>query len=110
MDGMGWNGEVLRALSAPEGVGVEVYVPPPALAETPWFGPKAFILDAERSVVTSPRRAIDGDQGAPCQPHWLEVCLCPAPVCGVSPASAGPGDTAPPEGAECHQERLSGRV
>jgi transposase len=54
MDGIGWNGEVLRALSAPEGVGVEVYVPPPTLAETPWFGPKAFILDAERGVVTCP--------------------------------------------------------
>ena len=54
MDGIGWNGEVLRALSAPAGVGVEVYVPPPALAETPWFGPKACILDAERGVVTCP--------------------------------------------------------
>ena len=54
MDGIGWNGEVLRALSAPEGVGVEVYVPPPARAETPWFGPEACILDAERGVVTCP--------------------------------------------------------
>ena len=54
MDGMGWNGAVWRALSAPAGVGVEVYVPPPARAETPWFGPQACILDAERGVVTCP--------------------------------------------------------
>ena len=54
IDGMGWNGEVLRALSAPEGMGIEVYVPPPAPAETPWFGPEAFVLDAPQGVVTCP--------------------------------------------------------
>ena len=54
IDGIGWNGEVLRALSAPEGMGVEVYVPPPAPAQTPWFSPEAFILDAQRGVVTCP--------------------------------------------------------
>jgi Transposase DDE domain len=54
LDGMGWNGEVLRALSAPEGMGIEVYGPPPAPAETPWFGPEAFVLDAQQGVVTCP--------------------------------------------------------
>jgi transposase len=55
IDGIGWNGEVLRALSAPEGVGVEVYVPPPpAPEETSLFGPEAFVLDAQREVVTCP--------------------------------------------------------
>lgn len=54
IDGIGWNGEVLHALSAPAGRGVEVYVPPPALAQTPLFGPEAFILDAARGVVTCP--------------------------------------------------------
>jgi transposase len=54
IDGIGWNGEVLRALSAPEGMGIEVYVPPPAPAETPWFGPEAFVLDAQQGVVTCP--------------------------------------------------------
>jgi hypothetical protein len=29
IDGMGWHGEVVRALRAPEGLGVEVDVPPP---------------------------------------------------------------------------------
>ena len=103
IDGMGWNGEVLRALSAPAGRGVEVYVPPPALAETPLFGPEAFILDAAAGRGDLSRRATDGDQGAPCQPHRLEVCLCPASMCGVSAASAVPGHAAPEEGTECHQ-------
>ena len=54
IDGIGWNGEVLRALSAPEGMGIEVYVPPPAPAETLLFGPEAFVLDAPQAVVTCP--------------------------------------------------------
>jgi hypothetical protein len=54
IDGIGWNGEVLRALSAPEGLGIEVYVPPPAPAETLLFGPEAFVLDAQQEVVTCP--------------------------------------------------------
>ena len=55
IDGIGGNGEVLRALSAPEGVGVEVYVPPPPTPQEPsLFGPEAFVLDAQREVVTCP--------------------------------------------------------
>jgi hypothetical protein len=54
IDGRGWNGEVLRALSAPQGVGVEVYGPPPAPEETPFFPPAAFVLDAQRGVGLCP--------------------------------------------------------
>src|SRR5882724_235882 len=55
MDGIGWNGEVLRALSAPAGMGVEVYVPPPpAPPETALFLPEAFVLDAQHGGVTCP--------------------------------------------------------
>jgi transposase len=54
IDGVGWNGEVLQTLSAPEGGGVTVYVPPPPLVETPFFGPEAFVLDAEHGVLTCP--------------------------------------------------------
>ena len=55
IDGIGWNGAVLRALSAPEGLGVEVYVPPPPPLPPPAvFGPEAFVLDTERGVVTCP--------------------------------------------------------
>ena len=55
IDGIGWNGEVLRALSAPEGLGVEVYVPPPPVPEeTSMFGPEAFVLEAQQGVLTCP--------------------------------------------------------
>jgi DDE family transposase len=54
IDGVGWNGEVLQTLNAPEGGGVTVYVPPPPLVETPFFGPEAFVLDAEHGVLTCP--------------------------------------------------------
>ena len=53
-DGRGWHGAGWRARSAPEGVGVEGYGPPPARAVTPWFGPEACILAAARGVVTWP--------------------------------------------------------
>ena len=54
IDGIGWHGAVLRALSAPAGLGIEVYVPPPAPAETLLFGPEACVLDAQQAVVTCP--------------------------------------------------------
>ncbi len=54
IDGIGWNGEVLRALQAPEGMGVEVYVPPPPPQAPAVFGPEAFVLDAPQGVVTCP--------------------------------------------------------
>ena len=54
-DGIGWNGEVLRALSAPETMGVEVYVPPPPAPEaTSMFGPEAFVLEAPQGGLTCP--------------------------------------------------------
>jgi transposase len=54
LDGIGWNGEVWRALSAPQGLGVEVYVPPPAPVETPGFRPEAFTLAPQQDRVTCP--------------------------------------------------------
>lgn len=55
IDGIGWNGAVLRTLSGPEGMGVEVYVPPPSAPEEPSvFGPEAFVLDAQQGVLTCP--------------------------------------------------------
>jgi transposase len=54
LDGIGGNGEVLRALSAPPGLGVEVYVPPPAPVETPGFRPQAVTLAPQQDRVTCP--------------------------------------------------------
>jgi transposase len=54
MDGIGWQGEVLRTLSAPEGLGVEVFVPPAPVQESPYFGPDQFTLDARGEILTCP--------------------------------------------------------
>ena len=51
---MGWNGEGLRALRAPAGLGIEVYGPPPAPAATLLCGPAACVLDAQQGVGTCP--------------------------------------------------------
>ena len=55
IDGIGWNGEVLRTLSDPEGLGMEVYVPPPPEpSETGYFRPAHFTLDESGAVLTCP--------------------------------------------------------
>jgi hypothetical protein len=54
MDGIGWHGEVLRQLSDPQGLGVEVYVPPPPRQQGPYFSPEQFTLDARGEVLTCP--------------------------------------------------------
>ena len=76
IDGMGWHGEVVRALRAPEGLGVEVDVPPPpGLEETSMCGPEACVLEAPQGVGTCP----GGHQTATKTRHahhtgWTLVC------------------------------------
>jgi transposase len=45
MDGAGYNGPVLRELTDPEGLHLEVTVPPPKPAPRSTFGPERFALD-----------------------------------------------------------------
>jgi transposase len=57
MDGAGYNGPVLRELTDPEGLNLDVTVPPPALAPRATFGPERFpltIIDPEHGEVTCP--------------------------------------------------------
>lgn len=54
MDGRGWHGEVLRQLSAPQGLGVEVYVPPPPQQQGAYFRPEQFARDVRGEVLTCP--------------------------------------------------------
>jgi transposase len=57
MDGAGYNGPVLRQLTDPEGLNLDMTVPPPTPAARTTFGPERFsltVLDAEHGEVTCP--------------------------------------------------------
>lgn len=55
MDGIGWNGRVLRQLSEPEGPAVTAFVPPrPRPSDGEYFTPDDFTLDATGTVLTCP--------------------------------------------------------
>jgi len=52
IDGIGYNGPVLRELEDPEGLALDVYVPPHPEAASNVFGPEKFVEDSQRRVVT----------------------------------------------------------
>lgn len=54
IDGVGFNGPMLRALAAPDGLHMETYVPVPQESETGLFTPQDFTEDPARGVVTCP--------------------------------------------------------
>jgi hypothetical protein len=54
IDGVGFNGPVLRELEDPEGLNVDTYVPVPEESESGPFTPDDFQEDTERGVVTCP--------------------------------------------------------
>ncbi len=59
MDGSGYNGPVLRELSDPQGLNLDVTVPPPAPAARTTFGPERFsltIIDAQARRSDVPER------------------------------------------------------
>jgi IS5 family transposase len=54
MDGAGFNGPVLRELEAPEGLGIDTFVPPKPEPASETFGPDDFVEGAETGRVTCP--------------------------------------------------------
>jgi hypothetical protein len=54
MDGAGFHGKALRALTAPEGPQVTVYVPPTQPRATEFFTAEQFTLDATGQLLTCP--------------------------------------------------------
>jgi transposase len=57
MDGAGYNGPVLRELTDPQGLNLDVTVPPPTPAQRTTFGPERFSLkmvEEEHGEVTCP--------------------------------------------------------
>lgn len=70
MDGAGFHGPALRALTEPGGPQVEVYVPPKEVPATGFFAAEQFTLDAAGQTLTCPaghpaikRRRSYGDSG-----------------------------------------------
>lgn len=74
IDGIGYNGPVLRALTAPEGLNLDVTVPPPRPApapERPTFGLDRFtltVLDDGSRVLTCPHGQTAQARHYPSQP------------------------------------------
>jgi transposase len=57
MDGAGYNGAVLRELTDPQGLNVDVTVPPPTPAPRTTFGPERFtltVIDSQHAELTCP--------------------------------------------------------
>lgn len=54
VDKAGFHGAALRALTDPEGLDVEVYVPPKAAAQTNYFTAQQFTADAAGQTLTCP--------------------------------------------------------
>lgn len=54
IDGVGFNGPLLRELQDPDGLNIDTYVPVPEETETGLFTPRDFEEDTERGVVTCP--------------------------------------------------------
>lgn len=54
IDGVGYNGPVLRELTDPNGLNVDTYVPVPKEPERGLFTPQDFEEDKERGVLTCP--------------------------------------------------------
>ena len=103
IEGMGWNGAVVRALSAPAGVG--------GGGRRAAASARGDVRVASRGVCPGcragerdvSRGATDGDQGTQGPRHRLEVCLCPAPMCGVCPANTVPDHAVSEDGAQWDQ-------
>jgi len=54
LDGIGFRGELLHAWSDPQGLNLDVTVPPPPEAPTTVFAPEAFKLDEPGTTLTCP--------------------------------------------------------
>jgi IS5 family transposase len=82
IDGVGFNGPVLRQLEDPEGLHVDTYVPVPEETESGLFTPRVFEEDPQRGVVTCPagqtskQRYYDGQQQM--TKYRFEAAVCRA--------------------------------
>lgn len=91
IDGVGFNGPVLRELADKEGLNVDVYVPPRKDSETGLFTPRDFVEDAQTGQVTCPA-------GQTSATHYREnardrtthrFCATACRCCGLMPQCLG---------------------
>jgi hypothetical protein len=54
MDGAGFRGDLLRELADPQGLNLEVFVPPAPQPTAPQFGPDQFTVSSDGKTVTCP--------------------------------------------------------
>ena len=54
IDGVAFQGPVLRELESPEGLALDVYVPPKAEAPSEYFKPQEFVEDSAQGSLTCP--------------------------------------------------------
>ena len=98
MDGIGYNGPVLRELTDPEGLNLEMTVPPPQPSKRTTYGPERFtltIIDEHTGELTCPngqttqqRRRSGQDTGYRYEFKAKQCAGCPLRTeCLVNPAS-----------------------
>ena len=98
MDGAGYHGPLLRELTDPQGLNLDVTVPPPSAAERTTFGPERFslkVIDAQHAEVTCPngqttRQRCRTRQGTGYRYQFKtsQCAACPLrPECLANPAS-----------------------
>jgi len=98
MDGAGYNGPVLRDLTDPTGLNLDMTVPPPSQLERTTFGPERFsltIIDTQHGEVTCPngqttrqRSRTRKDTGYRYQFKTATCAACPLRTeCLTNPAS-----------------------
>ena len=105
IDGIGFRGDLIDEWTDPEGLNLEVIVPPGEPTPVGW------VLRRKHSRWTRPKRGTDlssrpddGDAGAECQRHRLEIPVQRPAVCGLSVAGAVPAGAEEDQEPVCDQE------
>ena len=116
IDGIGFRGDLIDQWSDPEGLDLEVIVPPTEPTPRLGFPPEASLRRTRLpSEIDLSSRPDDGDPGAECQRHRLEIPVRSPAVCGLSLAvgSAWPNRRRRPGGRTVikndYERRLTAR-
>lgn len=84
IDGAGFHGPLLRELTDPQGLNLEVYVPPKTEPPSSTFGPEQFAEDASRGVVTCPAGQTSQYRQADAKGHAI-LYRFPRGICEACP-------------------------